>query len=84
MDRDVSPLGAGSGGWSAWKPDLAPPWLLFPRMLAGLLVREAQPPVKGLCALQETPTQHLRVTRVTHRSQQSLLGHTQAWHITSR
>lgn len=63
-----------------WQPDLAPPLLLFPITLARLLVREAQPPVKGLRALQEAPTQHMRVTRVTHRSQQGLLGHAQAWH----
>lgn len=62
------------------QPDLAPPLLLFPSTLARLLVREAQPLVKGLRALQEAPTQHMRVTRVTHRSQQSLLGHAQAWH----
>lgn len=70
----------------AWQPDLDPLLLLLPSMLAGLLVREAQPLVKRLRALQEAPTQHMRVTCVTHRSQQSLLRHVQAWRaaVTSR
>lgn len=79
--KDVPPPGAGSGRWSALQPDLSPPLLLFPSSLACLLMREAQPLVKGLRALQEAPTQHMRVTSVTHRSQQSLLGHVQAWHV---
>lgn len=61
--------GAGSGGWSALQPDLASPLLLLPSLLARLLMREAQPLVKRLRALQEVPTQHIRVTRITHRSQ---------------
>jgi len=74
MDKDVPPPGARSGEWSA------PPLLLFPSTMARLLVREAQPPVKGLCALQEAPSQHMSVTYVTHRSRHSLRGRAQAWH----
>lgn len=82
--RCFPPPGAGSGGWSTRQPDLAPPQLLFPGSWTGFLVREAQPPVKGLRALQEAAPQHMRVTRVTHRRQQGLLGYAQARHVPSR
>lgn len=60
MDKKMVPLQAQeAAGGRRSNPDLAPPLLLFPGVLARLLVREAQPCVKGLRALQEAPTQHL-------------------------